>query len=147
MKQVIFISLILISPVLTFSQPLFDLGIKAGVNFSKITANINDYNSESITKMHFGAFGRVGWNRIYIQPEAYFISLGGKLGSDFFSTVTSFDYGSVEVPILLGCKVVKGDKSNVRLMAGPVFNFHTSGKTEGDSRFTFEYFRNYYVGY
>ena len=60
-----------------FAQLKFDLGIKGGVNFSKVGFDADDYTAESITKSHFGAFGRIGWDRVFIQPEFYFSGKGG----------------------------------------------------------------------
>ena len=85
MKKIIIPLLLLILINTSYAQPIFDLGLKAGINNSKISFNVNDYSSESVVKAHFGAFGRVGWGRIFVQPEAYFSAKGGDLSSNIFS--------------------------------------------------------------
>jgi hypothetical protein len=145
-RQILFIAL-LIAPFFVFSQAGFDLGLKAGINSSKLSANIQNYDSDAITRFHFGAFGRLGWGRIYIQPEAYFIKKGGSLSSGALTAATSFDYSAVEAPVLLGLKVINRERTNLRIMGGPVFSFKTSGDVKGDTRYTKEYFENRYLGY
>jgi len=138
--------------LLSFSllaQPIFDLGVKAGLNNSKVTVNVNEIDQESVVKAHFGAYGRLGWSRVYLQPEVYFSSKGGELfdEGDFLDKATTFDFNNVDVPLLLGIKVLKGDKANLRIMGGPVFSFITSSEVEGDSRIDADYFRDHYFGY
>ena len=146
MKRILIPILLLL---LTFSikaQPTFDLGLKAGINNSKIDLDVNNYTSESITKAHFGAFGRVGWGRVFIQPEAYFSAKGGDVSENLYETLTSFNYNVVDVPLLLGVKIIKGGAVGLHAVAGPVFSFITSNKVEGDDLFTNEFYKNNYLG-
>lgn len=147
MKRLFFSITILLFAVSVFAQPIIDLGLKAGINNSKITANLSEFTAESIVKAHVGAFARLGYGRIYIQPEAYFSSKGGELNSNLFQMATQFDFNNIDVPLLLGVKVIKGGMANVRVMAGPVFSFMTSNRVYGDSRFTKQYFEDNYYGY
>lgn len=147
MKKIVF-SIFIISLALgAFSQPLFNLGLKAGLNNSKVTLNINDYDSESILRMHIGAFARLGWGRIYLQPEAYFSSKGGEISSSLFETATQFDFNNVDVPLLIGVKVIQGESANVRVMAGPVFSFVTTGDTDPDSFLDPQFYKDNYYGF
>ena len=88
------------------AQPFFDAGLKAGVNNSKVTVNLKEFTTESIVKTHIGAFVRLGWSRVYLQPEAYFSSKGGEIISPtILDMLTKFDFNNVDVPILLGIKL------------------------------------------
>lgn len=147
MKHLFFSAALLLLTTTLFAQPIFDLGLKLGINNSKVTANPNEFTSESIVKAHVGAFARVGIGRVYVQPEAQFGTKGGNLKSGLFNTITSIDFNSVDVPILLGVKVIKGAAGNVRVMAGPVFSFLTNNDISGDERFTPQYFRDNYYGF
>jgi len=147
MKTIAIIIVLMIFSVTGFSQPVFDLGLKAGINNSKVTANLNEFTSESIVKAHIGAFARLGIGRVYIQPEAYFSSKGGEINSSLLDMATKFDFNNVDVPLLLGVKVIDGENANIRLMAGPVFSFLTSNDVTGDQRFTVQYFKDNYFGY
>jgi hypothetical protein len=143
MKKLLVALFFLILSTALFSQPIFDLGIKAGFNNSKLSLNKEDYSSESIQKMHFGAFGRVGVGRLYAQPEVYFSKKGGEISSNVISTVSSFDYDNVDVPVLLGFKVIKGGPVDLHLMAGPVFSFVTNSSIEGS--YDPDFFKDHYV--
>ncbi|HVV56293.1 MAG TPA: porin family protein [Mucilaginibacter sp.] len=99
----------------------FSLGIKGGVNFSKI--NADNFNESSITGYQAGVFARIG-SAFYLQPEVYLSSSGG----DFDSNQNGTDYNAhvkftnLNVPLLLGHRF--GPKNlNFRLMVGPVYNY------------------------
>ncbi len=146
MKRVLFIITFLFFSAVLFAQPAFDLGLKAGVNNSKIDFNVNDYSSESITKAHFGAFARIGWGRIFVQPEAYFSAKGGDLSSSIVQNVLSFDYSTFDVPMLLGFKIIKGGGIGLHAVAGPVFSFITSSSVSGSTDYNKGYFEDNYMG-
>ncbi len=147
MKRIVIIAFLLGAFFSVNAQPSFDLGIKGGINTSKVTTNFREFDSESIVKSHFGAFARIGYNRVYVQPEVYFIAKGGEVSSSLLETLTKFDFNNVDVPILLGVRVLNGSVGNFRVMAGPVFSFVTSGNVIGDERLTADYFRDRYHGY
>ncbi|MBT3385269.1 MAG: PorT family protein [Prolixibacteraceae bacterium] len=147
MKQILFSAFLILSTVSLFAQPTFDLGLKAGVNKSKVTTSISEFKAEPVVKAHFGVFGRIGWDRIYVQPEAYFSAKGGDLNSGILNTVTAFDFNTIDVPVLLGVKVIKGGMANVRIMGGPVFSVLTSNKIDGNPAYTVQYFKDSYFGF
>ena len=142
MKKLLLPLLFLVISATVFAQPIFDLGIKAGFNNSKLSLDLDDYNSESIQKMHFGAFGRVGVGRLYAQPEVYFSKKGGEISS--LSNIGSFDYSTVDVPVLLGFKIIKGGPVDLHLVGGPVFSFLTNSDIDGS--YDADYFKDNYVG-
>jgi hypothetical protein len=127
-----------------FAQPKIDLGLKGGVNFSDLSLNIDDYTSESIVKSHIGAFARVGFGRIFIQPEVYFSGKGGDVTSNIFNTLAGFDYNSVDVPILLGFSIIKGENFDLHAIAGPVFSGLATKNITGTSTFNKEYYEDNY---
>lgn len=147
MKQLAILSLLLLFTGSLFAQPIINVGVKAGINNSKVTANYHEFSSESIVKTHIGAFARLGYGRLYVQPEAYFSAKGGELTSDVDDMVTKFDFNNVDVPVLLGVKVINGGAANLRVMAGPVFSFITSKDINDGSEFTTQYFKDNYFGY
>ena len=147
MKKTIFSFLVLLLSTVAMGQPTFDLGIKTGINVSKVTVDLDDYNAESVLKMHVGAFSRIGWGRVYVQPEAYFSAKGGEIRARAFENVTRFDFNNVDVPVLLGVKILKGGAANLRVMAGPVFSFITSSDMEPDNFFDQGYYEDNYFGF
>lgn len=126
------------------AQPTFDFGLKGGVNFSNLSFELEDYSSESIVKSHFGAFGRIGLGRIFIQPEAYYSRKGGNVTTDPLQTIISFDYSSIDVPLLLGVKIVKGDAFGLHALVGPVFSGITTEEILDGVMFDREYYKNNY---
>jgi len=108
------------------AQGFFDAGFKAGINSSKISANVTDYTPQTINNYLFGAFARINLGRIYIQPEAYYNSKGGEyIDKVNLSTVNSFDLKTIDVPALIGIKLIDQKAFNLRILAGPVFSFVT----------------------
>jgi hypothetical protein len=156
MKRILFSALILLFTSVAFAQPIIDIGLKAGVNASNLhieEGHLLDDNgmtlsSESFTKMHFGAFGRIGWSRIYIQPEVYFSTKGGNLSSNIFELTSDFDYSNVDVPLLFGLKLIKGSALDLHVMAGPVFSFVTDANypSELDPFLHDEFFNEHLFG-
>lgn len=150
MKKSIVVTFLLLFSASLIAQPVLDLGIKAGVNNSKVTFKSEEFTSESIVKTHIGAFGRVGWGSIYVQPEAYFSSKGGKVfeeGAGPSDISGRFDYDNLDVPVLLGVKLIDGGMSNVRVMAGPMFSIMTSNRIDSDVLTNEDYYKDHYFGY
>ena len=141
MKKLFVSLLFVIFTGAVFAQPVFDLGLKGGVNFSKMCFDLDDYTSESIIKSHMGAFARIGWNRVFIQPEVYFSGKGGDVTDNILNTISSFDYKSVDVPVLFGVKMIKGKVFSLYGVAGPVFSGITSEDISGNKN-TFD--KNFY---
>jgi hypothetical protein len=146
MRRIIFSTVLVVLTLSVVAQVKFDLGIKGGVNFSKISFDADDYSSESVTKSHFGAFGRIGWNRIFIQPELYFSGKGGDVTSDVFSTAASFNYKTFDIPVLLGYRLIKHKAFDLQLVAGPVFSRITSEDLSSDEVFDQSFYEEKYVG-
>lgn len=146
MKKLLIVFALLGISAIVSAQPVIDIGLKGGVNTSKISVNLDDYSSDNITKMHIGAFGRIGWSKLYIQPEVYFTKKGGDFSYNPIDIAGSFDYSSVDVPLLLGFRVIDAKAFDLHLMGGPVLGFMTKSDLEGNSDFDAEYFNNHYVG-
>ena len=144
-KSLLALVLTLIS-ISLLAQPVFDLGIKGGANFSKISLDLEDYSSESVVKMHFGAFARIGWERIFIQPEVYFSGKGGDINSGVLSTVTSFDFKTVDIPALLGVKIIKSKAFGLHAVAGPVFSKITKSDVSNSDFFDKDFYKKHYFG-
>lgn len=140
------LSIIILLAVLSFmsnAQSPVNLGLKAGINTSKLSTNNNDYKTESINNYLFGAFARVNLGPIYLQPEAYYNSKGGEYMDRNNLSVTdknSYNLNSIDVPALVGIKLINQDPLNVRIMGGPVFSFMTHKSVKG--QFTDNNIRN-----
>lgn len=156
MKRIFVIFILTAFTLSAYSQDKIDLdwGIKVGLNNSKITFNKDDYSPENILNYHFGGYARLNLGRVYIQPEAYFISKGGDIKEivsfNPISTISSFDYKMVDVPVLAGVTVMEKKVFNLRIMAGPVFSFNTKKDVEtvqGEAIFSKENLKNSFIGW
>ncbi|HNX54942.1 MAG TPA: porin family protein [Prolixibacteraceae bacterium] len=129
------IAIILIICFVTFSgkaQDFFDAGLKAGINSSKISTHLSDYTPQTINNYSFGAFARLSLGRLYVQPEAYYNTKGGEEINKIDASITNkFDLNSIDVPALVGLKIVNQKAVNLRVMAGPVFSFLTNKSASG----------------
>ena len=67
MKKLLIVGLLTVVASAAFSQAQVALGIKAGINVSKI--NGDDLESSPITGFHGGAFALFKFTAIGIQPE------------------------------------------------------------------------------
>ncbi len=149
MKKLLLFTVMSLFGFLISAQPVFNLGLKGGLTQSNFSLSKENYTSENILSYHAGAFGRVGWGRIFVQPEAYFNSRGGKIfegDNNPVDVATKFDFSTVDVPLLAGIKLLKGGVVNVRAMGGPLFSFVTSRDAEGP-KFGTESFRDNFYGW
>lgn len=139
MKKLLMLFLTLTTLLLTArSESPFNVGLKYGVNSSSLFTNLGEIldhgvEEKSVECLYMaGAFGRVNFGRVYLQPEVYFNSKGGLIitktehGSTLISAKNMVDYKSVDVPILLGFKVIDKKYYNIRVNAGPTFSWTTS---------------------
>lgn len=116
-------------------------GIKAGLNTSKISTHVDDYTPQTVNGYQFGAFARINLGSFYIQPEAYYNSKGGEYIDKIRpSTINSFNLNSVDVPALIGLKIINQEALNLRVMGGPVVSFLTDKSVKG--QFTEENLEN-----
>jgi hypothetical protein len=104
------------------------LGIKGGINLSKI--NRDDLTESTVTGYQVGLYGRLG-NNLYLQPELYL----GSRGSEFETTVAGVTakskvrFTTLNVPLLIGTKIVNAGTINVRAMVGPVYSYNLDKNT------------------
>ena len=146
MKKITILMLIVMFALTGKSQGFFDAGLKAGLNNSKISTHASDYTPQTINNYSFGAFARFNIGRLYIQPEAYYNSKGGEeIDKVNLSTVNSFDLKTIDVPALVGIKLIDQKALNLRIMAGPVVSFLTDKSVKG--QFTKENLENSLLGW
>jgi hypothetical protein len=142
------LSVALLIAVCISAKAQFSLGIKGGVNFSKIDAD--NLNESTRTGYQAGVFARIG-NTFYVQPEAYLSSTGGKFTTTDNNFKADVHFTNLSVPVLLGHSF--GSKNlNFRLMVGPVYTYALS-KNESFSDNTnaaiadFGHYKNSTIGF
>lgn len=121
MKKLILLTATLIICSFSYAQiPGFNIGPKVGGTFSKFTTDQDQIKEELKSSFHFGAFARIG-KKVYLQPELILMKRSGLLRTDLIAgSSNSIKITSIDIPILLGVKVIDLKATNVRVMAGPV---------------------------
>jgi hypothetical protein len=120
MKKLFLLLLILFSAEVMYGQ--FKLGAKVGYNASKLSTNIDSVKSDFKSGFQIGAFVRIG-KKLYLQPEIYYTTQGGVFESNVSNWKQNVKIGSIDVPVLVGFHMIKGDFANLRIMAGPAVSF------------------------
>jgi len=115
------LSIALLTAVAVSAKAQTTFGVKGGVNFSKI--NADNLSESTTTGYQAGVFARLG-SEVYLQPEVYLGSRGGKFRTADNSFSGDVKFTTLNVPLLVGGRVVGTDKLNLRLMAGPVFSYN-----------------------
>lgn len=114
------------------SAQVLEGGLKGGLSSSKLSTDVAGYTPETVNNYQFGAFARINMGRFYIQPEAYYNTRSGEFTDKSFpGVVNSFDMKTVDVPALLGLKLIKQESFNLRVMAGPELSFLTDKEAKG----------------
>ena len=146
MKKLILAAVLLLS--VSFTQAQLNFGIKAGYNSSlgindlgSVTNGSYNYNSakaELSNGFQAGVFLRMGFSKIYFQPELLY-AMGKKnydmtvkngdnsIAGTFNKNVT---VSTVDVPLLLGYKLLDLKVANLRVFAGPKLRFNAGSSLD-----------------
>ena len=136
MKKTILTLSILMMVLSTFAQ--LDFGLKGSFNSSKLaTGNplnytYSDFKTEAKGGFNLGVFARIGAKKIYLQPELLYAvknsttnssTTGGNLGNQKVNLKT------IQVPVLIGIKVLDLKVASIRAFTGPAMSFVQSGSS------------------
>ena len=126
MKKLIIIAISIFIVSTGFAQMKgLTLGPKIGVNFSKISDNVEGLKESMKPGFEIGAFVRIG-QKLYFQPEAMFKTKGGKFdveGTNTSDVSYKVKLQTVDVPLMIGVRFLDLKAVNIRLMLGPVASF------------------------
>ncbi len=128
MKKILLIGIFVLSAGLMFGQLKF--GPKIGYNASTLTTTAEGISTQFKSGFQFGAFVRLG-SRVYLQPELYYSTHGGifngedSLGQSYKQTL---NIGSLDIPVLIGFKILNTDLVNLRIMVGPAMSLAVNKK-------------------
>jgi len=125
MKKLIVLFVIVGASFNAFAQVQVALGLKAGINVSKL--NNDDVESSSITGFHGGAFALFKLTAIGIQPELLFSQQGSKV-EDLSGDPQDLKMSYMTIPVMIKFYLPGG----FNLQAGPQFGFLNSAEFDGD---------------
>ena len=124
-RQILLISMLFVT-MMSFSQISF--GPKVGINLSRLSTDIgetiSDIKEQSKSGFQIGAFVRIG-NKTYIQPELLFSGRGGKqeLTHEIGTDKLNYSIQTLDIPVLVGTKLINTPLAKIRIYAGPVASF------------------------
>lgn len=123
MKKLI-LTLTIITSAFTFTCaqviPSFQLGIKGGVNFSKLSSSTSTFNSSNRAGYLGGLWARVGALGFNFQPELYVTGKNVQITDN--GTTVKAKFTSIDVPLLVGGKV-GAFGFGARFYTGPLVSF------------------------
>lgn len=125
----------LLALIMVTKGQTFDLGIKVAYNTSKISADLNTIKADSKGGYSFGAFGRFGGKKIYLQPEFLYVVRNG--GFSVGSSTDAIKMKSIQVPVLLGLKLIDLKIASVRAFTGPAISFSTGYESDKNFKYNF----------
>lgn len=106
-----------------------NFGAKVGLNVSQLSTRISDFYNENYLGFKGGVFARFNIKKLHIQPELNFSMVGGE---GTFGNGTGGSYSvkvnTLELPIMVGYKVLDFKIVNVRL-AGGVFGAYNLSRS------------------
>jgi hypothetical protein len=115
------------------SNAQFVFGLKLGYNASKLSSNVDSIKASINSGFHAGAFFRFG-KRVFLQPEAYYTFSGGTFQNDVPGTIDNWKQkvtiGTLDIPVLVGFKLIKSKLINWRIFVGPEVSFVVNSKVK-----------------
>lgn len=126
MKKLIVLLLIVGASITVYSQAEVSLGLKAGVNLSKLNTDDPEANTGNITAFHGGAFVLFKLTKIGIQPELLFSQQGSTI-DDISGNPEDLKMSYVTIPVMLKWYIAAG----FNIKAGPQFGFLNSAELKG----------------
>jgi hypothetical protein len=108
-----------------------DLGIKGGMSLASYKWSDDTSASKSLTSPVFGVFAAFNFGKTFaIQPEVYWLTLGGKDIND--ESIDVYEYrmllNYIHVPVLAKVHLIKEGKYRPVVFAGPAVGFLMTAK-------------------
>ncbi|MCV9930991.1 PorT family protein [Flavobacterium sp. LS1R47] len=113
----------LISSKAIAQSPLpIHIGIKGGANYSELPVS-DGFSSKYASGYFGGAMARFDVGRFYIQNEILYSEKSSKIENTSLMGARNVKWKSIEVPLVIGYKVVNFDALNVRVFGGGVYSY------------------------
>ncbi len=127
MKKLVFIAILTIYSISINAQLDINYGLKTGLNYNSYgslsiyggLAGLNEIvKSEQDFGFHVGAYAQYNFTKIYVRPELVFTKTKSTY-NHIFSTSSEFKVSTLEIPVLVGFKIIKP----ISLYVGPTFRY------------------------
>jgi hypothetical protein len=132
MKRVIILALVAGFAWSLPAQNMISFGPKVGWNSTTLSTDYTDYLNDMKSGFQGGLFFSINLDKIYIQPEAYLSIKRGTLNSSIDDPLTgsgtlnlsqSMTLRTVDLPLLVGYKLLDLKLVRLRLWGGPVASY------------------------
>ena len=120
----------------------FALGIKGGINTSKLTTDYTALTADAQGGYNIGAFGRFGGKRFYLNPEFLYTVSNNKLTVG--GVTDAVKTKSIQVPVLLGLNLLNLKVIKLNAFTGPAISFGSGYESDKNLKYnlnksTFDY--------
>ncbi|MDH5034798.1 MULTISPECIES: porin family protein [Chryseobacterium] len=106
--------------------PAFHIGVKGGVNFTK-TSTESSLEGKYGFGYQAGVMTRMDIGKLYVQGEALFNKRKTSYQSQDGSS-SKLSWNAIDIPVVVGYKLIKADDFNVRVFAGGVYSYAFNNK-------------------
>lgn len=106
--------------------PAFHIGVKGGANFTK-TSTESSLEGKYGLGYQAGVMTRMDLGRLYVQGEALFNKKKTSFESQDGSS-SKLSWNAIDIPVVVGYKLIKADDFNVRIFAGGVYSYAFNDK-------------------
>lgn len=126
----------------------FHIGVKGGANFTNLSLNYADLTNKYAGGYSAGAFTRFDISRAYIQGELLYSHKSSKTTSATLGSQNT-SWNSIDVPVVIGYKVIKSDLLNLRVFGGGVYSYTLNDKAKilKEVKESFKQFDKSNIGY
>jgi hypothetical protein len=112
--------------VLTFAASFvfgqFSIGPRVGFTSPSLSSELDDVKADVKSSFNFGAFARFG-KKLYLQPEVIWHKKNSEItrsASSGLSPISQdIEVSTIEIPAIIGIRLLNLGVGNVRLLAGP----------------------------
>ena len=110
----------------TFAIGPFTIRLKAGINSNKVTTDnttVSNFTSPGKSGYDVGVFARFG-KKVYLQPEILYCVINGQ--STISGSSLTMKLNTIQIPVLLGFKVIDLKLASLRAFTGPAMSYVTT---------------------
>lgn len=132
MKKILLVfAIAMLATQMSYGQ--FALGVKIGYNASKLSTNVDTIKSQVNSGFHIGIWTHFG-KRLYFAPELLYTMSGTLFTSSGNLAVNNWQQkvtvGTMDVPLLLGFKIIHSSVITWRIEVGPEASFVINKKVK-----------------
>jgi len=115
MKKLLLLLIVVMITPFAFGQ--FSFGPRVGFTTGKLSSDLDSISASMDNSFDFGLFLRLG-KKVYLQPEVIWVTKSSEIKYNFGGS-QELKINTIEIPVMLGWKIMSLGVGNIRIMAGP----------------------------